>query len=263
MVTQAIARAYLLDLDGTLYADGAPIAGGPGALARLRKQGVPFRLVTNTTGRSRSMLVQRLEGYGFAVAAGEIFTATLAGAELAQASGYTCIAPFTPEAAFEDLAILELVGGTSGRAVHRVPDAILVGDLGDQWSFGLMQEAFEYLVNGADLIAFSRDRYWLKEGRLTLDAGAFVAGLEYAAGKAARVAGKPSPHFFRAAVRSLGPRPPSSVAMVGDDLWSDVEGAQRAGLEGWLVRTGKFRESVLRDSGIRPDRILESVAALP
>jgi HAD superfamily hydrolase (TIGR01458 family) len=263
MVTQAIAQAYLLDLDGTLYADAAPIAGAPGALARLRQQGVPFRLVTNTTGRSRSMLVQRLEGYGFTVAAEEIFTATLAGAELALASGYTCIAPFTPEPAFEDLTPLELLGGTSGRSAHRVPDAVLVGDLGDRWSFALIQEAFEYLMNGADLIAFSRDRYWLKEGRLTLDAGPFVAGLEYAAGKTARVAGKPSPNFFRAAVRSLGPHPPSSVAMVGDDLWSDVEGAQRAGLEGWLVRTGKFRESVLRDSGILPDRILESVAALP
>jgi ribonucleotide monophosphatase NagD (HAD superfamily) len=51
--------------------------------------------------------------------------------------------------------------------------------------------------------------------------------------------------------------------MVGDDLWSDVEGAQRAGLQGWLVRTGKYRESVLQESGIRPDRILDSIAALP
>jgi len=49
---------------------------------------------------------------------------------------------------------------------------------------------------------------------------------------------------------------------VGDDLWADIEGAQRAGLAGWLVRTGKFREEVLRTSGIRPDRILSSVAAL-
>jgi ribonucleotide monophosphatase NagD (HAD superfamily) len=41
-----------------------------------------------------------------------------------------------------------------------------------------------------------------------------------------------------------------------------VQGAQRAGLEGWLVRTGKFREAALRDSGITPNRVLPSVAAL-
>jgi len=50
--------------------------------------------------------------------------------------------------------------------------------------------------------------------------------------------------------------------MVGDDLWSDVLGAQRSGLQGWLVRTGKYQESALIGSGIEPDRILESVATL-
>ena len=55
---------------------------------------------------------------------------------------------------------------------------------------------------------------------------------------------------------------PSSVAMVGDDLWSDVEGAQRAGLQGWLVQTGKFRQDALEHASVRPDRILASVAEI-
>jgi ribonucleotide monophosphatase NagD (HAD superfamily) len=117
-------------------------------------------------------------------------------------------------------------------------------------------------MNGSAFIAFSRDRYWLRDGRLALDAGPFVAGLEFASGKSARVAGKPSPDFFQAALRSLGPIRPESVAMVGDDLWSDVQGAQHAGLQGWLVRTGKYRPAGVAESGIRPDRVLESVAAL-
>ena len=68
--------AYLLDLDGTLYTGDAAIRGAPEALDRLRASGVPFRLVTNTTSRSRAMLVERLRGYGFAAEPGEIFTAT-------------------------------------------------------------------------------------------------------------------------------------------------------------------------------------------
>jgi ribonucleotide monophosphatase NagD (HAD superfamily) len=97
---------------------------------------------------------------------------------------------------------------------------------------------------------------------LVLDAGPFVAALEFASGKRALVAGKPSAAFYQAALRSLGLDASAAAAMVGDDLWSDVRGAQDAGLQGWLVRTGKYRESVLRDSGIRPDRILDSIAAL-
>jgi HAD superfamily hydrolase (TIGR01458 family) len=208
------------------------------------------------------MLVKRLEGYGFEIASQEIFTATIAGADLARGFGYSQVSPFIPEPALEDLQGLDLIGGISGRPADRVPDAVLVGDLGDRWSYALMQEAFDYLMKGAAFIAFSRDRYWLRDGKLALDAGPFVAGLEFASGKSALVAGKPSPTFFQAALRSLGTLQPKSVAMVGDDLWSDVQGAQNAGLQGWLVRTGKFLPAGVTESGIRPDRILDSIAAL-
>jgi phospholysine phosphohistidine inorganic pyrophosphate phosphatase len=255
-------RGYLLDLDGTLYAKGEAIPGAVAALARLRREQVPVRLVTNTTSRSRAMLVERLEGYGFEVSAEEVFTATLAGRALAGAAGHQCVAPFVLEPALQDMAGLELVGGTSGRPGGCVPQAVIVGDLGERWSFALLQEAFDYIMAGADLIALSRDRYWLNQDRLALDAGPFVAALEFATGKVALIAGKPSSSFYAAALQSLGIEPAGSVAMIGDDLWSDVEGAQRAGLQGWLVRTGKYRERSLQESGIVPDRILESVADL-
>jgi len=249
---------FLFDLDGTLYVGSAAVPGAPGTLARLRDGGVPFRLVTNTTSRSRRMLVERLGGCGFTVAPEEIMTATLAGVELLRAQGRTRVAPFVPSSALEDMAGLTLAGGTSGRP-RGAADAVVVGDLGARWTYGLLQEAFEQLMAGALLVALSRDRYFRQDGRLALDAGPFVAALEYAAGVTAAVAGKPSPAFYQAAVHGLGV-PPERVVMVGDDLWSDVEGAQRAGLQGWLVRTGKFRDDVLRDSGIVPDRILASVA---
>jgi len=257
--------AFLIDLDGTLYADGAAVPGAVQALGRLRQQALPFRLVTNTTSRSRAMLVERLRGYGFAVAPEELFTAPMAAVALARAEGWRRAVPLVPPAALPDLAPLELRGGTSGEppGAGWRPDVVLIGDLGERWTHALMQEAFEHLMAGAALAAISRDRYWRKEGRLTLDAGPFVAGLEYAATRKAIVAGKPSAGFFATAVAAMGELHPGRVAMVGDDLWSDVAGAQGAGLQGWLVRTGKFRPDLLAASGITPDRVLESVAELP
>jgi HAD superfamily hydrolase (TIGR01450 family) len=260
--------AYLLDLDGTLYAGGAAVPGAPEALERLRRSGVPYRLVTNTTSRSRATLVERMRSYGFAVEPEEIFTAPLAGAAMARDAGMRVVAPFLPAPALEDLAGLELVGGSSGRKPPPggrgggAPEAVILGDLGEGWAYEVLQEAFEYVMAGASIIALSRDRYWQRGDRLALDAGPFVAALEYATGAEAVVAGKPSQPYYAAALASLGIAHPAEVAMVGDDLWADVQGAQRAGLEGWLVRTGKFREETLRDSGITPNRVLPSVAAL-
>src|SRR6476659_560818 len=101
--------AYLLDLDGTLYAGGAAVPGAVEAVARLQQQQIPYRMVTNTTSRSRAMLVDRLRGYGFDASPDEVFTATVAGAVLARTAGYRRVAPFIPEPALEDIQELELV----------------------------------------------------------------------------------------------------------------------------------------------------------
>jgi HAD superfamily hydrolase (TIGR01458 family) len=139
----------------------------------------------------------------------------------------------------------------------------MVGDLGPLWSFDLVQQAFTALMNGARLIALSRDRYWMSASGLTVDCGAFVTALEYATGKGSLLAGKPSPAFFQAAVKSLGlPVHSGEVVVIGDDVHSDVAGAQAAGYQGYLVQTGKFRPETLASSGVVPDRILPSIASL-
>ncbi len=256
--------AYLLDLAGTLYTDEGPVPGSVETVARLKASRLPHRFVTNTSSRPRAAIVERLRGYGFEVEAQDIFTAVLAGADMAAASGAHVVAPFIAERSLVDLGAFELVGGTSGRPATGVRvDAVIIGDLGDRWNYDLMQQAFRFLMDGAELIALSRDRYWMRGDGLALDAGAFVAGLEFATGVTARVAGKPSEGFYAAAVGSLGLEPGPDVCMVGDDLWSDVEGAQRSGLSGWLVRTGKFRADVVGSSGVTPDRIIDSVVDIP
>jgi HAD superfamily hydrolase (TIGR01458 family) len=165
---------------------------------------------------------------------------------------------YVAEATLEDFAAFDL-----GSAQ---PEAVVVGDLGDEWDFAKLNRAFLHLMGGAELIALQRDRYWLRGDGLALDAGPFVAALEYATGKTAAVCGKPSVEFYRTALASLGEEAvarPKDVVMVGDDLWGDVEGAQQAGLAAWMVRTGKFRDDVVAQSGIAPDRLISSVAELP
>ncbi len=269
----------LLDVDGTLLTEAGPIPGAAAVVERLRRRGFPFRILTNITRRSRQSVVDRLRRHGIAVEREEVFTAVYAGADWMKRRGIRRLAPFVTDDALEDLRDFDLVGGTA-RPSDRPsapPDAVLVGDVGERWTHALLNEAFRYVMGGAQLVALQMGRYWQGPSGLEVDAGAYVAALEYATGAKVTVCGKPNREFFEAAVGSLDAAEPrnggteggsdhptvqSLIAMVGDDLWADIDGAQRAGLEGWLVRTGKFHEDTLATSGIRPDRVLDSVAEL-
>ncbi len=255
--------AFLLDLDGTLYTEEGAIPGAVAAIEMLRRRGISVRFLTNTTRRSRRQLVERIGSYGVAVDADEVFTAVLAGAAWLRARGTRVVAPFVTREALEDLDDFELRGGTAGRAAGGTPEAVLIGDVGEEWNHTLLNQAFRYVMDGARLVALQRGRYWLGPTGLEVDAGAYVAALEYATQREAVVCGKPNPDFFHGAVASLGgseAAPP--IVMIGDDLWSDIQGAQRAGLMAWLVRTGKYREGAIEATGIRPDRVLGSIADL-
>jgi HAD superfamily hydrolase (TIGR01458 family) len=154
----------------------------------------------------------------------------------------------------EDFAELE-------EADERV-EAVVVGDLGDRFDYAVLNRAFGHVMDGAELIALQRNRYWLTPDGLALDVGPFVAALEYATRTDAFVVGKPSVDFFETILAGV-PVEPSAAAMVGDDVESDVGGALGAGLAGILVRTGKYREDAVRVSGIDPTAVVDSIADVP
>jgi HAD superfamily hydrolase (TIGR01458 family) len=245
-------RAFLIDLDGVLYSGDQPIPGAAGAIAHLREKGRPFRFATNTTMRCRASLRRKLAGWGFQVSEDEIFSAPVAAAHYLRQQGQPRAFLLLTEDARRDFAGLEIT--------DRQPDFVVMGDMGDEFNAALLNKAFRLILGGAEFIALQKNRYWKTAEGLALDAGPFVVALEYATGRPARIVGKPSPDFFRLAVDDLGVAP-AQVAMIGDDIEVDVGGAQRAGLKGVLVRTGKFQETDLQ-SGIKPDGVIHSIADL-
>lgn len=247
-------RAVLFDLDGTIYEDGVAFPGAAEAVAGLRTRGIPVGFVTNTTSRSRRHLTERLCTMNIPAEPAQVLTALRAGAQHLKERGFTRVAPLVPELALEDLAEF--------RVVADKPEAVVVGDLDERWNFQILNTAFRQLMDGAELIAFSADRYWQRPDGLVLDCGPFVKALEYASGKTAIVCGKPSAEFFHAALASLGPwalERPDEILMVGDDIWGDVQGAQEAGLAGCLVKTGKYRKEVFERSGVKPNYSIDDI----
>ena len=240
-------RGLLVDLDGTLYVGDNPVKGAREVIGNLRSSGLSIRYVTNTTRKPRRAVREHLHALGFEVDEAEIFTP--ARAAVGMIGDKSCF-PLVDESLLEDL---KGVAFDENR-----PDYVLVGDLGEGFTYCCLNAAFRRLTDSAQLLALQKNRYWRAEEGLALDAGPFVAALEYASGKSATVVGKPERNFFRLALKDMGLEP-QEVAMVGDDAEADVAGAQVAGLKGILVRTGKYGP---QKEGT-PDLVLGSVAGLP
>ncbi|MFF7559223.1 HAD-IIA family hydrolase [Streptomyces pseudovenezuelae] len=254
----ASVRAVLIDIDGVLTVSWEPLPGAVAALRQVREAGLGVALVTNTTSRTRASIASVLAGAGFPVQAQDILTAPAATASyLAErCPGARCTLLNSGDIA-EDLADVTLVGGEAEEV-----DVVVLGGAGPEFGYPALNQTFGHLQRGARLVAMHRNLYWRTADGLQLDAGAFLAGLEQAARTEAEVTGKPSPAFFEAALARLGVGADQAL-MVGDDIESDVLAAQRAGLTGVLVRTGKYLPETHRSASGRPDHVIDSIADLP
>lgn len=266
-------RALLLDLDGVIVVAGRLVPGAAAAIAGLEARGVPYQIVTNTSAVSRETLSRYAHGLGSPIPA-ERFESALS----ASAAWTARVFPQGPlyvlasdDAKREFAGQRLLTHEEAGRRGARVA-AVIVGDSPEEATFDNLNRAFRLIRGGARLVGMHRNPWWLTADGPTLDSGAYVAGLEFATDVRATIVGKPSATFFSTGVallrrqvgRDLARR---DVAMVGDDVRTDVRAAQRAGLRGIFVESGKHGRAdveiaAAERGGRRPDAIAPDLAAV-
>ena len=246
-------KAFLIDMDGTLYFKGEPCPGAIETVNYLRQENYQLRFLTNTTAKTPKMLHAQMQALGFDIYEDEIFNATYACLQYLRSQPKNrchfmvdgAVKAFFKEIPTDDDA----------------PDFVVVGDYGEEFDFHALNHAFRLLMNGAELVALQKNLYWFSSEGMFLDCGAFVTLLEAAAGKTAKVMGKPSETFFKIALESLQ-RSPSEAIVVGDDITSDIVGAERMEMRSILVRTGKFKPNQLENPIAKPTWVLNSISAL-
>jgi HAD superfamily hydrolase (TIGR01458 family) len=246
-------EAILIDLDGVLYVEDEVITGASEAVDRLRALGLALRFVTNTTARSRGSTLEKLSRLGFSLAEQELVTPAAVAVKVCRDRGFRRVALIMNEEVKRDFAGLEEADEA---------EAVIIGDLGSAFGYDVLNHAFRQVMNGAELIALQKNRYWMRADGLSLDVGPFVAAIEFATGRPAYVVGKPARGFFDGVLAELGVGP-GAAAMIGDDVDSDIGGALGAGLAAILVKTGKYRAQQLQESGIQPTAVVNSIADVP
>ncbi|ROQ19759.1 HAD superfamily hydrolase (TIGR01458 family) [Marinimicrobium koreense] len=243
-------KAVFFDLSGVLYEGDRRIDGAIEAVAAARDRGLVLRFVTNTATKSREQLLEKLQQLGFDVTAQELFTAPDA------ALAYVREHQLTPYA-----LVHPSIKALFGPLGDREPDCVVLGDARDELNYRNLNQAFRIAQAHKRLIAIGENKYFNDGDALCLDAGPFVRAVAWAADVEPVVMGKPNPEFFHQVVTSTG-LPPEQCLMIGDDVFGDVEGALKAGLQARLVKTGKYQaedEKKLSPAAI----VLESVKVLP
>jgi HAD superfamily hydrolase (TIGR01458 family) len=220
--------ALLLDLSGVLYDGNTIIPGAREAVAAARDKGLILRFVTNTATKPAATLIEDMRQMRIDVRADEIFTAPMAALAYLRQHGRR---PY--------LLLHRAIQHEFDAIDQRDPDCVVLGDAREDLTYANLNTAFRLCKQGAPLIGIGMNKYFMDNDGLMLDAGAYIRAIEWAADVEAIVMGKPSADFFEQVVRSTGVSAERCL-MVGDDVMADVVGAIDAGLQGCLVKTGKF-----------------------
>lgn len=264
-------RALLLDLDGVIVVAGRPVPGTAEAIATLERRRIPYRIVTNTSAVSRETLSRWASKLGAPIPPSRFQSALSASAAWTRRAfpGRPLYVLASADARTE-FAGQHLLSHDEARGAGAVAAAVVIGDSPEEATYDNLNVAFRLVRAGARLVGMHRNPWWLTPDGPTLDSGAFVVGLEFAAETRATIIGKPSPAFFGAGVADLRREAGrdlarADIAMVGDDVRTDIRAAQRAGLRGIFVLSGKHgpadvEAAAAERGGRRPHAVAPSLA---
>jgi HAD superfamily hydrolase (TIGR01450 family) len=251
--------ALLVDLDGVIWRGGVAIDGAAEAIAVLRARRKGLLFLTNDPTSSRFEQAARLEAIGIRADADQVVTSANATARFLVGCGFAGRRAFViGSAAFKQ----ELTSiGLRLLAADEAPTAelVVVGGHSD-FDFAELRAATRAVANGASLYAAGRDHVVPGKDGPEPATGAILAAVETATGVTATVIGKPEPYMFLVARDLLRTR--QRIAVVGDNLASDIAGAKRAGLDAILVLTGTSTRAEIAGADYPPDLVVDSIADL-
>ena len=252
-------QAVLIDLDGVIYDSKSQIPGATDTINWLDKSSIPYLFVTNTCSKPRQAIVDKLSAMQIKVCQDKILTPIVVARQWLCENNVEPIALFLEPATMNEFSKFQVVG----QSAESGAGAVLIGDIGEAWNYHSLNRALRLLISEPKpvLVALGMSRYWHSEHGLALDVGPFIKALEFASGSEAIVLGKPDTSFFTTAAELLNVAC-SELVMVGDDLISDIQAAQQAGLKAALVKTGKFMAADL-NAEVKPDFLINSIADLP
>lgn len=249
-------KAFLIDLDGTLYHGTRMIPGADRLISALRAEQIPFLFVTNNSTRTPRQVAEHLQAMGIPAQAEAVCTSAVA------AAGYVAgelaggrVAPIG------ETGLLEALGEAGLTLDFERPDVVVQG-IDRNFTYETLTRAVRWISGGARYVLTNPDLLLPTQDGLMPGAGTLSAAIQAATGVKPVVIGKPAEPLMNYAIARLG-LPHAEVAVIGDNMHTDIAAGVNAGCGTILALTGVTTAERLPDfvksSGVNPDVVCHTL----
>lgn len=246
----------IFDLDGTLYRGSETTPHAVDVVNGLRSR-VELFFLSNNSSLSRHTMAERLQTLGFHARGDEaISSADLMCDYLTSRERHAAFFPVCPRS-LEELLI---AAGHSSVAPENAHYVVVGVDL--ELTYAKLAGGLAALRRGATLIAANLDKVFPAEQDLRPGAGAIVGAFRGMGFEPDVLCGKPDGRAMERAFELRGFATGEDLLMIGDQLETDILGAQRVGVDSVLVLTGVSTEADIEATGIRPTYVIENLSGL-
>ena len=249
-------KCFLLDLDGTFYVGERLIEGSVHFLEVLQEQGKDFLFLTNNSSKHRRLYAEKLNKFGVSVAAARIFTSGEATA--------LYLKDIRPEAHIYVVgtpALEEEFQSHGFLLTEDNPDFAVLG-FDTTLTYAKLRKLCDLVRAGVPYIATHPDLNCPTETGFMPDIGAMIAFVKASTGREPdQIIGKPSRLIIDVLSQKIH-SPITTLAMVGDRLYTDIALGSSANITTILVLSGESRREDLKNSPFQPDYIFSNLGAL-
>lgn len=243
-------RAYVFDMDGTIYLGDDLLPGSERLINTLRDRDIVVRFLSNNPTKDPEQYAEKLARLGLPTPVSDIANTVV--------TMTNWLVDHHPDAVVYPIAEQPLIRSLEKAGIAMSDDPaqidIVIASYDRTFTYEKLQTAFDaiWFHQRAFLVATNPDRYCpFPGGRGEPDCAAIIAAIEACTGTTCRVnVGKPDPTMLAESLRGLDIEPAEAV-MVGDRLSTDIGMALRAGADSALVLTGDTQREELE--GLAPE----------
>jgi 4-nitrophenyl phosphatase len=253
-------QSLIIDMDGVLWRENAPIGDLPKIFSRIRERGLKFVFATNNGTRTPEQYAHRLSEFGVSVDAHQVVTSALGVAQMIKGKIPDGASVFVIGGDGVKIALQEQGFKIASVETAESAQAVVMG-IDREINFAKMREATLLVRRGVPFYATNPDKTFPTPRGEIPGAGAWIAVIVTATGIEPTFAGKPFPFLMEMALERLGTKKEETL-VIGDRLETDIAAGQAVGCPTALVLSGVSTREQGEAWSPRPGLIVQDLEAL-